>query len=90
MYKITIKETVAEVSKETIIETDDFELAKQILVSAEIIKVETDIPNESIDDNLRNLQKAWEDARKIPTQPYPPYRTGDGWPYPTTPFTVTC
>lgn len=43
MYKITIKETVGEVTKETTIETDDLELTKQILVSEEIIKVETDV-----------------------------------------------
>lgn len=81
MYKITIKETVGEVTKETPIETDNLELAKEILVSEEIIKVETDVPNESIDPDVTKLRDIWKN-------PQPPYQTGD-WPF-STPFTVTC
>lgn len=91
MYKITIKESVGEVVKETIIETDDLELTKQILVSEEIIKVETDVPNQSIDENWQILQKIWEDAQKPPKpyDPLQPYRDTGSWPF-NTPFTVTC
>lgn len=91
MYKITIKETVGEVTKETTIETDDLELTKQILVSEEIIKVETDVPNQNIDENWQILQKIWEDAQKPPKpyDPLQPYRDTSSWPF-STPFTVTC
>ena len=84
MYKITIKETVGEVTKETTIETDNLELAKEILVSEEIIKVETDVPNESIDPDVAKLRDIWkqqiEDIWKNPQIPYTPGN----------PFTVTC
>lgn len=91
MYKITIKETVGEVTKETTIETDDLELTKQILVSEEIIKVETDVPNQNIDENWQILQKIWEDAQKPPKphDPFQLYRDTGSWPF-STPFTVTC
>ena len=91
MYKITIKETVGEVTKETTIETDDLELTKQILVSEEIIKVETDVPNQNIDENWQILQKIWEDTQKPPKpyDPLQPYRDTGSWPF-STPFTVTC
>lgn len=89
MYKITIKETVGEVTKETTIETDNLELAKEILVSEEIIKVETDVPNESIDPDVTKLREIWkQQIEDIWKNPQPPYRTGD-WPF-STPFTVTC
>lgn len=91
MYKITIKETVGEVVKETTIETDNLELAKEILVSEEIIKVETDVPNESIDPGMDTLKEIWrkhiEDIWKNP-KPFrtgAPYETGTPWP-----FTITC
>lgn len=92
MYKITIKQTVGEAIKETVIETDDLELAKQILVSEEIIKVETDAPNQSIDDNWQTLQQIWEEANKTPKpDPLKPYRDSGSWPFTTvSPFTVTC
>lgn len=91
MYKITIKETDGEVTKETTIETDDLELTKQILVSEEIIKVETNVPNQNIDENWQILQKIWEDAQKPPKphDPLQPYRDTGSWPF-STPFTVTC
>lgn len=84
MYKITIKKSVGEVVKEMIIETDDLELTKEILVSEEIIQVETDVPNESIDPNVTKLREIWkqqiEDIWKNPQIPYTP----------SNPFTVTC
>lgn len=91
MYKITIQATVGDVNKTTTIETDDLELVKQILVSEEILKVETDIPNQSIDENWQILQKIWEDAQKPPKphDPLAPYRDTGHWPF-GTPFTVTC
>lgn len=91
MYKITIKETVGELVKETIIETDNLELIKEILVSEEIIKVETDVANESIDEQHQMLRKIWEDAQKPPKphDPLAPYRDTGHWPF-GTPFTVTC
>lgn len=91
MYKITIKETVGEVTKETTIETDNLELAKEILVSEEIIQVETDVPNESIDPGMESLKEIWrkhlDDIWKDPrtTRTGAPYETGTPWP-----FTVTC
>lgn len=91
MYKITIKSIVGDLSKETTIESDDLELIKQILVSEDIIKVETDVPNQSIDENWFNFQKIWEDAQKVakPHDPLAPYRDSNHWPF-GTPFTVTC
>lgn len=89
MYKITIKRTVGDLVKETIIETDNLELAKEILVSEEIIKVETDVPNESIDPGMTTLRDLWQkQVQDIWKNPQPPYQTGD-WPF-GTPFTVTC
>lgn len=89
MYKITIKESVGEVVKETIIETDDLELAKEILVSEEIIKVETDVPNENIDPGMTTLREVWEkQVRDMWKNPQSPYNTGD-WPF-HNPFTITC
>nr|DAY73850.1 MAG TPA: hypothetical protein [Caudoviricetes sp.] len=85
MYKITIKENAGEVTREVIIETDDLELAKEILVSEEIIKVETDVPNENIDPGMTTLKEIWEkQVQDIWKNPQHPYRVED-WP-----FTVTC
>jgi hypothetical protein len=91
MYKITINETVGEIVKETVIETDDIELTKQILVSRDILAVETDTPNQSIDENWQTLQEIWKAARKPPKpyDPLQPYRDSGNWPF-GTPFTVTC
>lgn len=91
MYKITIKETVGDLVKETVVETDDVELIKQILVTKDIIKVSTDTPNQSIDEQYRMFQKIWEDAQKPPKphDPLAPYRSVDSWPF-QTPFTITC
>ncbi|XKX17465.1 hypothetical protein MVUOKPPV_CDS0068 [Klebsiella phage phi1_175008] len=84
MYKITIKKTVGEVTKEITIETDNLELTKEILVSEEIIKVETDVPNESIDPDVAKLREIWkQQIADIWKNPQIPYTPGN-------PFTVTC
>lgn len=91
MYKITIKNVVGDLVKETTIETDDLELIIQILTNEEVLKVQTDTPNQSIDDNWQKLQKIWEDAQTIPKpyviQPYPP---GSPSLNINNPFTTTC
>lgn len=83
MYKITIKETVGEITKETLIETDDVELVKKILVKQEILKVDSDAPNRNIDPHWTELQRIWREARD--------HNVGHPgeWPY-HSPFTVTC
>lgn len=83
MYKITIKETVGEITKETLIETDNIELVKEILVTQEILKVDSDAPNRNIDPHWSELQKVWKEARDR-NLGYP----GE-WPY-HSPFTITC
>ena len=94
MYKVTIRRRIDVLEKEVIIETDDVELIKQILVAEEVLKVETDVPNESIDPGMLDLQDFWkkqiEDmAKRPPADPLKPYRDSADWPF-TTPFTVTC
>lgn len=93
MYKVTIRRRIDALEKELILETDDVELIKQILISEEVLKVETDVPNESIDPGMLDLQDFWkkqiEDMAKHPHDPLKPYRDGGTWPF-TTPFTVTC
>jgi len=94
MYKVTIKETVGEILTETVIETEDVGLVKEILVSKNILKVETDVPNESIDPGMLDLQDFWrkqmEEMAKRSHDPLKPYRDSSiDWPF-VTPFTVTC
>lgn len=94
MYKVTIKQVTGEVVSETIIETDDIALIKQVLVNKDIISVETDVPNQNINENVQSLRKIWEEAQKLPFgkdghhQPLTPFSPSD-LPF-RTPWTVTC
>lgn len=88
MYKVTIIETVGEIRKETIIETGDADLIKQILgVHAEDVhKVESDEPNLMIDEKYNEFRRHMDEIFKYPkTDPYPDPK--DSWKY--TPFDET-
>jgi hypothetical protein len=98
MYKVTIEETVGEISKRTILETDDVELVKEVLGAKNVVEVDSDEPNRNISPEWQKLQD-WmnKQLEERKTSPYPfgsPYETpSQPWikPYdPYNPFVVTC
>lgn len=81
MYKVTIEETVGEISKRTILETDDVELVKEVLGAKNVVEVDSDEPNRNISPEWQELQD-WlnKQSEERKTSPYP---FGS-------PFVVTC
>lgn len=95
MYKVTIVESVGEICKEIIIETEDVELVREIIRGeSSLDKVESDTPNLMIDEDYAELRRIWEEAEKkrnsyngVYTQPYDPrypWRIGNNT------FEITC
>lgn len=77
MYKITFVKSVGDINNTTILETDDVELIKEILVSEKVLEVCTDEPNQSISPAFQTLQDFYKKyGNGLPSDPYP--------------FTVTC
>lgn len=90
-YKVKVEEKVREVSKVTMLETDDLNLVKAILKMEEKVTVDSDLPN-------RNISKEWEDLvkevidsnkTKINIEPYQPYPIVTPWNVPKK-LVVTC
>ena len=98
MYKVTIIETVGEIRKETIVETEDADLIKQILgVHAEDVhKVESDEPNLMINERYNEFRRHMDEIFKYPkTEPYPDPKDWKYEPFVTNPlyprpFDITC
>lgn len=97
MYKITIVESVGEIRKEIILETEDLELVREIIIGKDIDKVESDAPNLMIDDQYAEFRRIFEEERKKwgkePNvfRPYDPYPSGDPWIMTNrNPFEITC
>lgn len=91
MYKVTIVESVGEIRKEIIIETEDVELVREIIRGeSSLDKVESDVPNLMIDEDYAELRRVWEEVEKkrdshngTYTPPYDPR-------YPWRTFEITC
>lgn len=95
MYKITIKETVGELTKETTIETEDVELVKELLFPKPEIKdndEQLDEDNETARDKWKKqLEEIWKKPEVTPPfdprRPYSPWEIGSPWfTYPITPI----
>lgn len=94
MYKVTIKETVGNITKETTIETEDVELVKELLFPKSEIKdndEQLDEDNDTARDKWKKqLAEIWKKPPFDPRTPYNPWEIGSPWyPYPITP-NITC
>lgn len=96
MYKITIVESVGNIRKEIILETEDVGLVREIILEKDTHKVESDAPNLMIDEKYAELRRIFEeDKKKKDSQPgaYPftPYPPGEPWIMTNrNPFEITC
>lgn len=95
MYKITIKETVGKLTKETTLETEDVELVKELLFPKPEIKdndEQLDEDNETARDKWKKqLAEIWKKPQVTPPfdprTPYNPWEIGSPWfTYPITPI----
>lgn len=95
MYKITIKETVGKLTKETTLETEDVELVKELLFPKTEIKdndEQLDEDNETARDKWKKqLVEIWKKPQVTPPfdprTPYNPWEIGSPWyTYPINPI----
>lgn len=93
MYKVTIVESVGEIRKEIIVETEDVELVREIVRGDSTLdKVESDAPNLMIDEEYAELRKIFENAEKKRNShegAFPPYSPWT-WRVGNNTFEITC
>lgn len=63
MYKITIEETVGQVTRKTTVETDDVDLVKSLLEIKENVSVHSDVDNLNIDPEWQELMKWYRETK---------------------------
>lgn len=83
-YKVTIKETVGDISKTTILETDNLDLTVDVLGLEDLATVDSDLPNRNITKEWEDLVKKVEERKESPIRPDPhpfgsPYNEGFPW-----------
>ena len=102
MYKITIIQSVGNIRKEVILETEDVNLVREIVLKEDNLQaVESDAPNLMVDQEYSELRRIFEEIQKKGTQPtikpfgpYDPSNPSSPWimrnTEPYTPFEITC
>lgn len=63
MYKITIQETIGQVSKKTTVETDDVDLVKAMLQMKQDVYVHSDVDNLNIDPEWQELMQWYREQK---------------------------
>lgn len=63
MYKITIEETIGEISKKTTVETDDVDLVKAMLQMKQDVYVHSDVDNLNIDPEWQELMQWYREHK---------------------------
>ncbi|HCJ8179745.1 TPA: hypothetical protein NV830_001065 [Escherichia coli] len=102
MYKVTIIQSVGNIRKEVILETEDVNLVREIVLKEDNLQaVESDAPNLMVDQEYSELRRIFEEIQKKETQPtikpfgpYDPSNPSSPWimrnTEPYTPFEITC